>query len=108
VLDSLKKYGGMEMILKILEEFEEEADGLITEISAAMTTNRNSEILSNLHTLKGNAGTLGLDKLAEASRITEEKLKNNDFSNLEKDFIYLQSEFESFKNIYKQIIKNLY
>ena len=63
-----------------------------------------NKILSNLHTLKGNAGTLGIEKVAERARITESKLKNNHLTDLETDLSYLQKELYEFQNSYRKLI----
>jgi HPt (histidine-containing phosphotransfer) domain-containing protein len=56
-----------------------------------------------LHTLKGNAGTLGAMRLHEITRIIEEKAKYCDFQLFESEAITLQEEFEKFKKELKNI-----
>jgi HPt (histidine-containing phosphotransfer) domain-containing protein len=51
-----------------------------------------------LHTLKGNAGTLGAMRLHEITKIIEEKAKHCDFQLFENEIIILKEEFEKFKN----------
>ena len=56
-----------------------------------------TEIMSKLHTIKGNAGTLGVDQLAREAKSLEAKLKNDDHSTLGKDLKTLRNRFTEFQ-----------
>ncbi|NJO02707.1 MAG: PAS domain S-box protein, partial [Bacteroidia bacterium] len=58
-LEQLKKYGGTELVLQSLIEFEEDAQHLLRQCASAIHYQDYAAALSFLHTLKGNAGTLG-------------------------------------------------
>ena len=63
------------------------------------------EIRKHLHTLKGNAGTLGVEKLSKQAELTERNIKNENYKTLEEDLKLLNLTFEEFKNKFNQILK---
>jgi len=62
-------------------------------------------IRRHLHTLKGNAGTLGVEKLSKLAEFIEKNIKNDKHKNLEEDLNLLNLTFEEFKNMFNQILK---
>jgi CheY-like chemotaxis protein/HPt (histidine-containing phosphotransfer) domain-containing protein len=104
IVEQLKKYGGDEMVVSSFGDFEAEAIEQIEACLHSIKSKDYNKILSNLHTLKGNAGTLGIEKVAEWARITESKLKNNDLTDLETDLGHLQKELYEFQNSYRKLI----
>jgi hypothetical protein len=103
VLESLRKIGGNELVEVTYAEFFEEATELIEHINNSLTKSDYSSILAPLHTLKGNSGTLGADRLYNLSMKIETDLKDQKISNLEHDLRLLNTVFEEFKEKYKQI-----
>nr|WKN36769.1 PAS domain S-box protein [Tunicatimonas sp. TK19036] len=103
-LASLEKYGGKELVFESLQEFEMEAKELLADAASALKKNDYPQILSKLHTLKGNAGTLGVERVAQFAKLIEGNLKNQDTTNLTKDFKTLKSEFQKFQHNYNQSI----
>jgi PAS domain S-box-containing protein len=103
-LEQLRKYGGAELILDSLMEFEADSQRLIDNAVVAFETQDIKTLLGELHTLKGNAGTLGVEKVAEQAKITEQKLKNNPKQNVQADLILLQSYFKEFKEKYHGLV----
>ncbi|MBW8051330.1 MAG: response regulator [Cytophagales bacterium] len=122
ILNQLKDYGGMEMIKKVYEDFEKEARQLLGQCNRSLHYLEKIQpgrdiniILSNLHTLKGNAGTLGIKKVADYAELIEKQLKNKDYdlSRSEKraywdifegNFLYLNDAFKEYKDKYKGIL----
>ncbi|PWJ39953.1 response regulator [Sediminitomix flava] len=104
VANELKKYGGNEIIKMSYEEFEEETSGLIEEYKDAVRNKNITEAKSVLHTIKGTAGTLGVARLANQARLAEEKLKNDDISDLESQFQEAVYAFEEYKKNYIRIL----
>jgi len=104
VIEQLKKYGGNEMVQATLEEFVAEAHEHIQENLAALPDKDYKKILSNLHTLKGNAGTLGIEKIADLARLTESELKNNITKDLKKNLNRIQKEISIFELTYPEIL----
>ncbi|MFP4090204.1 MAG: PAS domain S-box protein [Cyclobacteriaceae bacterium] len=105
VLNELEKYGGQQLIIDSLKEFEEEAAELINSCLDSVNIGNYEDILSKLHTLKGNASTLGVQKLADQTRSIEAILRSGPYPGLYDDLLALdrifsefQSEFESFLN----------
>ncbi len=104
IVEQLKKYGGDEMVFSSFGDFEAEANEQLDACLQSVKNKDYNKILSNLHTLKGNAGTLGIEKVAEWARITESKLKNNHLTDLETDLGHLQKELYEFQNSYRKLI----
>jgi len=103
-LQTLEKYGGKELVVETLQEFEVEAEELLAEAAVGIKKNDYPQILSKLHTLKGNAGTLGLESISYYAKLIEGNLKQQDTTTLHHDFEILTAEFTKFRNTYKQSI----
>ena len=63
----------------------------------------NSIILANLHQLKGTAGTLGLQLLAQQAEHMEKELKSGITDNLKQETETLKSLFLNYKNTYRDL-----
>ena len=95
--------GDMSFVSSILEGFEEEATDQIYKAIEGFHASNCKQVQSELHTLKGNSGTLGAARLHEITRIIEEKAKHCDFKLFEQEVVILQEEFEAFKIAYKKL-----
>ncbi len=103
-LNHLFKYGGKELIESVLEDFDLEAT---EQVENALNYAKNGELektRQELHTLKGNAGTLGIERMATASRIIEQQLKQNDTTELTEKLNHLADCLGEFKESYKNFI----
>jgi len=102
--------GDMSFVVSILEGFEEETTEQIKNAMEEYEKNNCKQVQAELHTLKGNSGTLGAMRLHEITRIIEEKAKYCNFQVFESEIITLQEEFEKFKseliNLRKKLNKN--
>ncbi|AEI51397.1 PAS domain S-box protein [Runella slithyformis] len=105
IVGQLRQLGGMELVSSIFEDFVAEATELVNEALAALTENNITVIKSNLHTLKGSAGTIGVSRVAEIARVGEGKLKTNDTSTLAEDLPKLEQEFKVFLREYQTILE---
>ena len=105
VLEQLKKYADETVISSIFEEFEIEAKGLILDSINAEKTSDITKILSNLHTLKGNAGTLGVHNLESQAKKIETDLKDEKTDSLKKDLNDLLNYFNKFTENYQSILQ---
>ncbi len=105
VINQLRKYADNETIKSFFEEFEIEAKTLITESINATKTSDIPKILSNLHTLKGNAGTLGVNSLEKIAKSIENDLRNENQEDLTANLNYLLKIFNKFTHQYQAIIK---
>ncbi|MYM84471.1 response regulator [Duganella sp. FT50W] len=75
---ALKRLGGLESVYLIaLRSFIAEAEKLATQLIAARGEQNLAAALPALHTLKGLAGTVGADQLAELSQQAERALKDD-------------------------------
>ncbi len=104
-LEQLSKYADKPTIKSFFEEFEIEAKSLILESINAEKTSDIDKILSNLHTLKGNAGTLGIRSLEKQAKKIESDLKKEKTEKLIKDLNHLLDNFNKFTNNYQSILK---
>ncbi|MES2795783.1 MAG: PAS domain S-box protein [Bacteroidota bacterium] len=104
VINQLKELAGAEMVASVMEEFEMEATQQIENTKKAFEISDFKTVKSELHTLKGNAGTLGLSKLHEVVKFIELKAKVDDFEFLAKEIPVLEAEFEVFKREYKGLV----
>ncbi|MCP1385201.1 PAS domain S-box protein [Runella salmonicolor] len=105
IVGQLRQLGGMELVSSIFEDFVAEATELVNEAVAAFADHDIATVKSNLHTLKGSAGTIGVARVAEIARIGEGKLKTNDTSTLGKDLPKLEQEFKVFLKEYQTILE---
>ncbi len=98
IIHQLEKYGSKELVKSSFNDFKIEAEQQINTCIESVNNNDYKEILNKLHTLKGNAGTLGIDKMADLAKVIEEKVRNKSYSNLHDDMKRLKYRFEEFKN----------
>ena len=108
VINQLRKYGGDDMITDVMKDFEREAKEQIEGCILSLKDGNYENILINLHTLKGNSGTLGLEKISQLSIDIEAELKHKKeiYGNLENQLNQLNVYFEEFKKYYPKIINN--
>lgn len=104
-LDQLSKFGGPELLETVLTDFETEANELIKNCMTHFSENHIEEIRKELHTLKGSAGTLGIEKLANYVTKLELQLKTADTTNLKPQLDTIQECFIEFKENYKNILQ---
>lgn len=105
VYEDLKKFTRSEDITEIYEEFENETSDFLEQLNFLVPAKNYPEILSILHTIKGNAGSLGLLILADHTRQMEGKLKEAQDENLITDFDLLKGHFSIFVDNYKRLLK---
>jgi HPt (histidine-containing phosphotransfer) domain-containing protein len=106
IIKQLEKFGGKEMIVNAFKDFEDEASKQLEECDCAMAEADYVVIQKHLHTLKGSAGTLGIERVAEIARATEAALKLEDYSNLSNDLSELNDSFAEFRENFANIISN--
>jgi CheY-like chemotaxis protein len=104
-LNQLSKYADKPTIQSFFEEFKIEAKSLILDSINAEKTSDITKILSNLHTLKGNAGTLGIRSLEELAKKIEADLKKNETEQLMQHLNHLLENFNEFTDNYQSILK---
>ena len=97
-LNQLAKYGGQELVESALLDFEEEATQLVRNTILHYKENNFDKMRGELHTLKGNSGTLGVEKLSTQAATIEKRLKENKFEGLKEELIKLNFLFKEFKD----------
>ncbi len=107
VMSQLIKYGGEETLNKIYEDFEKEALQQFEDLTKALKNKNYTEILSILHTMKGNAGTLGISKIHESAAKIESHFKTQQYVNAKEQLRGLKEKFSIYRVNYKNILKNL-
>jgi PAS domain S-box-containing protein len=103
VISSLREMVGQEMLLSVFEDFEKEAEEQIANSIEAFKNNDVVTIQKELHTLKGNSGTIGLMRIHEITKDIEVPAKTGNLEGFEKRVDLLMHEFEQFKLKYKNI-----
>lgn len=98
IVTSLTEMVGKEMLETVYADFLIEATEQIDNTEKAFEMNDVKTIQAELHTLKGNAGTIGIMRLYEATKNIEEPSKTGDLTNFSKKLTILKTEFENFKN----------
>lgn len=106
IAQDLVKYTGSEMMLKLYDEFVEECEQLISECQQGIKEQNSKTILNSLHTLKGNSGTLGAEKMAKHAKSMEANIKNDKLASIVQDMNTLMLLFEEFKNQFRPILQN--
>lgn len=96
-LNQLAKFGGQELIEATLHEFELEATELVIHIIKYFKVADFEKMRGELHTLKGNAGTLGVERLSHQAAIIEKMIKENNFGYLKPEIEILSTRLKEFK-----------
>ncbi len=107
VIHQLRDLGGVEMVVSVFEDFEREATQQLADAQAAYRRVDHAAVESNLHTLKGNAGTLGIERLHLAVKSLEARTKGGDFSTFETEMPLVVREFAAFREQYKSFLEGL-
>ena len=105
IINQLERLGGKEMIESALSEFINESREQLRICMESKDTWDYEKILKQLHTLKGNSGTLGIEKVSSLSAYIELQLKNRKYESLEEDLNFLNLAFGEFVNEYHDLIK---
>lgn len=107
VIVQLIKYTDKTAVEESLHEFTLESKELIDECEEAVKIADSKNILSKLHTLKGNAGTLGADQLASIVAKTEAAVKESGVEASRQGLPLIKKAFDVFKKQYNTYL-NIY
>lgn len=107
IVNQLKDLGGPEMIEQVFADFIRESKEQLEASNTAIKSKDYVTIKNHLHTIKGNAGTLGVEKFSKLAEDIEKKLKNEDYETLEQDLNFLNLTFYEFENKYQNIINQI-
>lgn len=103
VIDGLKEMVGQEMLVSVFEDFQKEASEQIQSTEKAFKSNDVKTIQQELHTLKGNSGTIGLMKIHEIVKAIEVPAKTGNLENFEENFALLKEEFNAVQKDFKSL-----
>lgn len=104
IISQLEKYSGPEMVKEILKDFEIETQGQLKQCLQSLEEEDYPTILRELHTLKGSAGTLGVEKVADKARLIENDLKEKKYGNTTNGLQELNKIFKEFQDNYHNIL----
>lgn len=100
----LRKYISKSDLLEIYKEFEIDTSIRFNELKVLIHNQNSDKIFNTLHTVKGNAASLGLKSLTLLCEHMELELKDSNTSSLEQNFNQLTSLFDNFVSNYIRII----
>jgi CheY-like chemotaxis protein/HPt (histidine-containing phosphotransfer) domain-containing protein len=103
VVNQLKEMVGEEMLISVFEDFEREAEEQIQNAKNAYPDDVRT-IQRELHTLKGNSGTIGLARIHDITEIIEVPSKTGDLTHFQENLVFLEEEFKIFRERYKTLL----
>lgn len=103
VVNQLREMVGDETLISVFEDFEREAEEQIMNAKNAYPDDVKT-IQRELHTLKGNSGTIGLARIHDITEIIEVPSKTGDLTHFQENLVFLEEEFKIFKEKYKNLI----
>lgn len=96
-LKKLAHYGGNDMISEVLQEFKSEMDVQLPDLKKLAAEMNFEEVCNTLHTIKGNAGTLGLEQIYDWVAYMESITKTKKYHTFGNDLQKLENLYEQFK-----------
>lgn len=96
VLSQLMKYGGDEGVREMWLDFELETNELLAQTKFAIENNDFVQLKSCVHTIKGSAGTLGINQVARVATQFDEQIKVENYQNVNELFAQLTKTFDDF------------
>jgi signal transduction histidine kinase/DNA-binding response OmpR family regulator len=106
VIRNLRRHIGEEILLSSLDEFAEELREILDGVAASLETRNSEELERYFHTLKGNAGTFGLNQMSAIAQNLENDLYSKDFAEVIADFHRLEESSVEFLNSYTLLRTN--
>jgi PAS domain S-box-containing protein len=103
IINGLKEMVGAEMLQSVFEDFAGEAQEQISKSEEAFNNKDVITIQKELHTLKGNSGTIGLMRIHELVKEIEVPAKTGNLEGFEEKFETLKKEFEFFLQNHKSV-----
>jgi len=106
ILVNIERHGGKDILHPLLEDFENETKEQIANCFKALRAGDFEGVRLELHTLKGSAGTLGIEKVAKCAEKIEAKLKTEKPSDLKQKLKLLNNNFNEFQENLRNILDN--
>jgi CheY-like chemotaxis protein/HPt (histidine-containing phosphotransfer) domain-containing protein len=104
IYNEIKKYAHDSDINDLYIEFDKETTGFLNKLKFLISSKNFPEILSTLHTIKGNSGSLGITDLAVNSERFEADIRSSKNLDLESKLKQLEDNLLHFKQEYKQLL----
>jgi PAS domain S-box-containing protein len=104
IIDQLKAIGGADLVYSVFEDFVMESNELVEGAVVAYAQGDIATVKSNLHTLKGSAGTVGVSQVAEIAKDAEWRLKSDDTSTLTEALPQLERAYRKFLEGYEALL----
>lgn len=106
IIDQLNGIGGPDLVWSVFEDFVTESNELVAGALEAYANGDIKTVKSNLHTLKGSGGTVGVAQVAEIARDAEWRLKSDDTSTLGEALPKLEKAYQKFLDAYEGLLKD--
>ena len=97
IYQQLLRLSSKEVILQVFSDFEKECQNLLELLERSSANETKEEIIRAIHTLKGNSGTLGIDKLFEAAKHSESLGKQEKSIEFAESLHYLKAAIKEFQ-----------
>jgi DNA-binding response OmpR family regulator len=97
VYQQLLRLSSKEVIFQVFSDFAEECENLLQLLEKSCESETTEEITRAIHTLKGNSGTLGLDKLFEVAKHSESLGKQGKSIEFAESLHYLKAAIKEFQ-----------
>ncbi|GGG57101.1 PAS domain S-box protein [Hymenobacter glacieicola] len=107
IVEQLRQLGGGEFAAELYQDFEQEAEQVLSDAAELVGAGQYEQILPHLHQLKGTGFTLGIQEMAECAKALEHELKNGRTENTPADFQRLLDYFAQFKAAYPALTRAL-
>jgi PAS domain S-box-containing protein len=102
VVAQLKKYGGEEGLREMWADFDLETSTLLGLSHKAFAHKDYLQLKSHIHTIKGSAGTLGINQVTNVATQLDLLLKQENYTSVESLLAELQKVFDEFLVYYKK------
>lgn len=96
IFNQLSKYNKLDTIQQIYRDFMKEANQLLPTIKSDYSDGLYEEVSKQCHIIKGNAGTLGINKVYVAAAKAEKESRQNQISSLDKSLAEMEKEIIRF------------
>jgi DNA-binding response OmpR family regulator len=101
IYQQLLRLSSKEVILQVFSDFAKECENLLELLERSSANETKEEIIRAIHTLKGNSGTLGLDKLYVAAKHSESLGKEEKSIEFAESLHYLKAAIQEFQEFLK-------
>lgn len=102
IYQQLLRLSSKEVLLQVFSDFEVECSSLVQLLEIAQPSKISEEILRAIHTLKGNSGTLGAEKLYSAAKYSESLGKQQKSIEFAESLHYLKAALQELQEFLKK------